>query len=183
MTTEQILALQPGPELDQAVHASIFGGVGKVKAFSTKDADAITLLDKLPLYVSATAPTHPKYDPARPFHAGTLVPEATVKGDVTRLRLTAATRAVALCKAALMLAHGNVRTTAPTQPAPSLAAIVGTPAARGAARLRRPAADTQPSRAQPRVFTQKQSERAPMPKRVTEFRGPKPVNTQGHRIT
>jgi hypothetical protein len=174
MTSAEILALPPGPELDKAVHLFVFSNDGKARYYSTKDADGIRLLDKLPLFVARIPDNHPNYEASRPFCAGTLIHNPDVKGDMTALRVTASTRLVALCKAALIVVLRPAKTSdrqaatpqgssANAANARDLAARIGTPAARrgGAGRILQPTA-----RGNPR------EQRQPIPKRPERFIGP-----------
>lgn len=143
MTTQDILALSPGAPLDQAVHQFVFGETGKAPAYSTDEATALRLLDRLPMFVGRVPADYPKQDPARPFVAGTLRFEPAISGEAAGLRVSAASRAVAICKAALLVIFQPAKTNAGRQPgaasitvqtqtpAQELAARVGTPAARG----------------------------------------------------
>jgi hypothetical protein len=102
MSPSEVLALKAGPALDKAVHKIVFGKVGRAPAYSTDDRIAITILDQLPLYVASIDPERPEYSDERPFVAGRLQHEQSVKGDITILRVSSATKALALCKAALI---------------------------------------------------------------------------------
>lgn len=103
MTTTEILALAPGPDLDRAVHAFVFAGEGKSGFYSTKHLDSLKILDRIPgMFVARIDPSNPTFKPERPWISGTLAHEPTVKGDVTRLRISAPTWPIALCKAALI---------------------------------------------------------------------------------
>lgn len=167
MNPDDILALTPGPQLDAAVHTHIFNRKGKPAAYSTRSTDAITLIDRLPLFVARVDPAHPRFDAARPFIAGTLAHEPSVKGDVTLLRVSAATLSVALTKAALLYTFREVkaprpaRTTAADQ-ARDIVARIGTPAAR----------HPNNARVQPTARVHHRDQRAPMPKRPERFVGP-----------
>lgn len=142
MTSADILSLSPGLPLDQAVSIYVMGESGKPLPYSTDEAHALKLLDRLNLFVGRVPADSPKQDPSRPFVAGTLGFDAASSGEVARLRVTAGTRMIALCKAALLVIFAPAksgresnRAPAPT-PQPStaareLAARVGTPAARG----------------------------------------------------
>lgn len=100
MNIPDIIALQPGPALDSAVHLHVFAQKDSpAPLYSFNDAAAITILDRLPLYVGRVEPTS---DPARPWSAGILAHDPAGKMDYTALRVLAPTKAVALCKAALL---------------------------------------------------------------------------------
>lgn len=202
MTHTEILALTPGPDLDQAVHLFVFNQTGDAPRYSTDDAAGIKLLDRLPLFVARVDPSHPQLDPSRPWIAGTLAHEPAFKGDVTTLRVSAPTRLTALCKAALLvvLRPARVNTASPessrTQ-AQDVAARIGTPAARnpratvptrgkpgpkprGKAKIEPPAPQIRTRGAnQPRVFVHGNEKLAPMPKRTKEFIAPQPLATIG----
>lgn len=172
MTTNEILALTPGPALDQAVHNFVYSNAGKCKPYSTKDTHGIALLDRLPLFVARLPDNHPTFDPSRPFAAGTLAHNADLKGDMTALRVTAPTRLVALCKAALLVVLRPAKADratiqqSPEAAAKAVAARIGTPAARGpgaAARV-----------AQPTSRVHANDRRQPLPRRTERFTGPTP---------
>lgn len=175
MTSDEILALTPGPQLDAAIHLHVFSNPGKAPAYSTKDAAGMKILDRLPLFVGKLDPAHPKYDSSRPFVAGTLAHEPSLNGDVTRLRVTAPSRLVALCKAALLvvLRPAKAERPAPRQSsaeqARDIAARIGTPAARN---------PNNPRVSQPTVHRGRDA-RPPMPQRPANFVGPKPVAVPG----
>lgn len=168
MNTDEILALQAGPALDQAVHSVIFGSTGKLPAYSTREASALALMDRLPLFVGRVDASHPMFDAARPFVAGLLTYDRTLSGDVTRIRVTGPTRMVALCKAALLVALRPARQEArrpqsTADAARELAARIGTPAARN---------PNTPKFQQPMARVHSRDQRAPMPKRPEKFVGP-----------
>lgn len=102
MNPSEILALQPGPGLDKAVHNHVFNKTGKAPAYSTDDSAALLILDKIPLFVASVDPDKPDYNAAKPYVAGRLQHERSVQGDITILRVVGATKAVTLCKAALL---------------------------------------------------------------------------------
>jgi len=102
MNATDVIALQPGQPLDQAVHALIFNNSGPVQPYSTEDGAGMAILDRVPMFVGRVGLQHPKLDLNRPWVAGTLSFDPNFKGDITSLRVTAATRLVALCKAALI---------------------------------------------------------------------------------
>lgn len=170
MTHENILALQPGPELDQAVHVAVFGGIGKLAPYSTKDSAGLKVLDRLPLFIGRVDPSHPRFDASRPWVSGTLTHNAEIKGDMTALRVTAPTRGVALCKAALLvlLRPARAERPAPRQSsadaAREVAARIGTPAARNPNRPTIPQPTARPNA----------RARQPLPKRVERFQAPEP---------
>lgn len=139
MTSAEILAIPPGPALDLAVHQYCLGGIGDPLPYSTSEADAVKILDRLSLFVGRVSPQHSRFDPNRPYVAGTLVFDQATGGDTSRIRVTAATRMIALCKAALIVvlqpAKLDKKTAAQTaqEKARELAARVGTPGARSVA--------------------------------------------------
>jgi hypothetical protein len=211
MTNNEILALTTGPELDRAVNIYVFNDTGKTApAFSTSDADGMKLLDKLPLFVARVDPAHPNLDHSRPWIAGTLTWEPTVKGDVTSLRVAAPTRLTALCKAALLFtlrpakAGRAAQQATPAEAARAIAARIGTPAARRPGQLAaqnaprpgkpgpkpRQTAPQLPERTardprlppQPAIFTTAANAREPLPKRIKEFRGPTPLPVAGGQM-
>jgi hypothetical protein len=102
MNATEIIALQVGAPLDNAVHVRVFGLKGKAPPYSTDDATALQILDRVPLFVASIDPDKPDYSAERPFVAGRLQHENSVKGDITILRVTGATKAIALCRAALI---------------------------------------------------------------------------------
>lgn len=176
MTTEQILALPAGPELDQAVHTAVFGGRGRLVPYSTKDAAGLKLLDRLPLFVARIPENHPQFDPLRPFVAGTLTHHFDLKADVTTLRVTAATRLIAICKAALIIGGQPSRlerpSPSPQEQARDIAARIGTPAARG--RILRTE--------QPTARVHGGDKRPPIPRRPEKFIPPTPIASPGQPI-
>lgn len=204
MTPSDILALPPGPDLDRAVQTYVFNATGKVPAFSTDSTTGLRLLDRLPLFVGRVDPSHPHFDPSRPWIAGTLAYEATVKGDMTSLRVAAPTMLTALTKAALLFTLRPARTqrsgpqTSPEQAARAIAARIGTPAARnpnaaipvrqdGQPRGKsgpkpRQLAGVPPARPQPSIFTNARDKRQPMPKRPESFQGPTPQPVAGGKM-
>src|SRR5688500_3968240 len=105
MTPAQINALPVGPELDRAVHQIVFGQKSRKNPppYSTVRDAALTILDKVPLFVASVDPDHRDYDAQRPFMAGRLQYEPYVKGDTTIIRLSAPTLEQALCRAALIV--------------------------------------------------------------------------------
>lgn len=175
MTPQDALALTPGPELDQAVNLHVFNSAAKAPAFSTSDVEGIRLLDKLPLFVARVNPSHPHFDTARPWIAGTLAFDAATKGDVTTLRVASATRLAAICKAALLvtLQPAVITRAAPTSPA-------GGQIPANLARLRKkpgPKPKNQPAmpvRQAPRLPqpAPAHESRPPLPKRTKAFKGP-----------
>jgi hypothetical protein len=115
MNPQEIIALQPGPELDRAVNTVVFGQNGKTSpAYSTEPAIALRILDKLPLFVASVDPGRPGYNEEKPFVAGRLQHEQSVKGDVTVMRVTGPTLPAVLCRAALLSDSGTVKTKEPT---------------------------------------------------------------------
>lgn len=182
MTPQQILALTPGPELDKAVSIYCFNSpAGKRPAYSTDDAAGMKLLDRFPLFVARVDDGHPARDPSRPFVAGTLAHEPSIRGDVTTLRVSAPTRMTALCKAALLF---SLRPSQPQRGAKSsadqareVAARIGTPAARrpGGAPKKLQA----PRVPQPSLFTTGARTREKMPTRPKAFVGPTPLPAPG----
>jgi hypothetical protein len=103
MIPAEILALHAGPALDKAVHRIVFGKDGRAPAYSTDDKVALTILDQLPLFLASIDPDKPGYSEESPFVAGRLQHEELVKGDITIVRVTGPTKALALCKAALIV--------------------------------------------------------------------------------
>lgn len=138
MNSATILALPPGPELDQAIHTFLIGGTGPVEPYSTSDAAGAKILDRMGLFVGRVD-SGPKYTPGKPWLAGVLAYEPTVSGYVTRLSVSAPTRLSALCKAALLVLFqpaksDRVALVRPSeQAARELAARIGTPGARNPA--------------------------------------------------
>ena len=117
MSIADILAIPPGLALDEAIHKYAFGLTGRAPAYSTSDADGITLLDKLPLYVARIDPPR---DASRPWIAGTMSHDPTRQIEYTTLRVAAATRMAALCKATLLVVFKPAPAVrvAPAAPAP-----------------------------------------------------------------
>lgn len=143
MNAQTILALTPGPELDQAVNTFLFGGANPTDKFSTDDASCAKILDRLSMFVGRID-SGPKYSPGKPWIAGVFAWEPTISGYVTRLSVTAPTRTVALCKAALLVVFQPAksdrvaspavpRASSSEQAAKELAARIGTPGARNPA--------------------------------------------------
>lgn len=159
MQPDQILSLQPGHELDKAVHAVVFANDGRLFKYSTTDSCAAKLLDRLPLFVGRVDPTHAKFDINRPWVAGTLAHDPATKGDLTVLRVTSATRMGALCKAALLLVLHPPQS---AQPAGRMA-------------VRRQLTQQRPQPMPARSFRQ---QRSPMPKRPEKFVAPTPPAPQ-----
>lgn len=169
MTTDEILSLAAGPTLDAAVHVHVFSNTGKASRYSTRDSAGMKVLDKLPLFVGRVSPAHPHFDVARPWIAGTLTHNPDIKGDMTALRVTAGTRLVALCKAALLVVLRPAKAErpgprqSPADAARAVAARIGTPAARNPNR---------PQIAQPTARVHAADKRLPIPKRPERFVGP-----------
>jgi hypothetical protein len=143
MNAQDILALPPGPALDQAVNTFVFGGANPADKFSTDDVASAKILDRLNLFVGHVN-SGPKFNPARPWLAGVLAYENSVSGYVTRLSVTAPTRGIAIAKAALLVMFQPAksdrvaspvapRASSSEQAAKELAARIGTPGARNPA--------------------------------------------------
>ena len=143
MNPQDILALPPGPALDAAIHQFLFGGVGPVVAYSTDDREGAKIFDRMALFVGRVD-SGPKYNAGRPWIAGVFAYENSVNGYVTRLSVTAPTRLIALCKAALLVlfqpaksdrvaSPAAPRASSSEQAAKELAARIGTPGARNPA--------------------------------------------------
>lgn len=202
MNPTDIIALQPGKQLDEAVHAVIFNNTGPLLPYSTADTACVAILDRAPLFVGRVGPHHPKFDISRPWVAGTLTFDPNFKGDITSLRVTAGTRAVALCKAALIFTLKPAAEAPRRQPAQAVSTPASAAAARevarrvGTKRARNPKAAAQeppppPKRSastgakpafnrppQPAAF-RGGSAFAPMPKRPSKFVGPTPLPVAG----
>lgn len=103
MTTEEILSLTAGPLLDRAVHESLLKGQGKLEKFSTSDTASVRLLERVPMYVSRVPGDSPNFKAEKPWMAGLLKFNAASNSYQTTLSVTAATRAIAICKAALLI--------------------------------------------------------------------------------
>jgi hypothetical protein len=104
MTIEQILGLQPGPELDRLVHEHVFGKVGRRKAWSTTSA-ALELIGPAAIAAGPRPSTDPDFKADRPFWASTfehISTEESGHGYVTTNRVFSATLPLAICKAALI---------------------------------------------------------------------------------
>lgn len=202
MNAAEILALQSGQPLDATVHSYIFNNAGPVLPYSTESAVALGILDRLPLFVGRVAPTHPKIDPARPWISGTLTHEPSFKGDVTALRVTGPTLAIALCKAALIFTMKPATGPAPRaaaqprsnpaseQAARDVARRVGTKRARNpkaepetppARNLRADKSGSKPAFNRPQQPAAHRSggQLAPMPKRPGKWVGPTPLPVAG----
>lgn len=187
MNSADILALTPGTQLDQAVNAFIFGNANPTDRFSTDDAAGAKILDRMSLFVGRID-SGPKFSPGRPWIAGVLAWEPTVSGYVTRLSVTAPTRLVALCKAALLVIfHPAKSDRAPVRvssadAARELAARIGTPGARNPAAGVRAAEEAAEKR---RAAKQAQEDKAarksarmaglPVPKRGAVPAAPQPA--------
>lgn len=103
MSPQAALALH-GLELDRAVHSIVFESKArKVPPYSTDTATALTILDRLPLFVASVDPSRDDFIPDKPFLAGRLQYEPSVKGDITLIRVAGATLPLALCRAALIV--------------------------------------------------------------------------------
>lgn len=204
MTAQEILALN-GPALDNAVHVYVMGAKGEPAPYSTDDAVGMKLLDRLPLYVGRIDSKHPELKAERPWQAGILVHEPTVKGDVTRLRVTAPTRLAAICKAALIFVLGGARvdhapaalaratatpTRAPVQTPAAAAPVEKVPAGRrngttatkrkGGKKKIAPAVNKPALHAQsPKSPYRPPVQRPPMPPRTTKFIAPTPIAAAG----
>jgi hypothetical protein len=161
MNANDILALPPGPALDQAVHQFIFGGVGPTVPYSTDDREAAKIFDRMALFVGRVD-SGPKYNAGRPWIAGVLAHEPSVNGYVTRLSVTAPSRLIALCKAALLVmfqpaksdrgaSPAAPRASSSEQAAKELAARIGTPGARNPAAGIRAAKEAADKRAADRI--------------------------------
>lgn len=138
MTADEILALTPGEQLDQAIHTYVFGGSGPLMKYSTNDADGARIMDKLPLFVGRIE-GGARYNPVRPWIAGVMSSDGAANAYVTRLTVAAPTRLIALSKAALLVIfqpaksnQGAPRVTS-EQAAKAIAARIGTPGARSPA--------------------------------------------------
>lgn len=103
MNTNDVLALAPGPALDEAVHRHVYGESGHepAPAFSTDFAAGALLLDRLPLFVARVE--KPK-DPAKPWIAGTIAPDMEATSWRTTLTVSGPTMLGVLCRAALLVA-------------------------------------------------------------------------------
>lgn len=104
MTPQEIANMPAGRSLDQAVHTTIMQLDGEAPAYSTDEAAALQILTRCPLFCCSIDPSRPEYSAARPYAAGRLQFEQSVKGDITVLRISAATLPLALSKAALLTA-------------------------------------------------------------------------------
>jgi hypothetical protein len=146
ITTKEILALSPGPELDAAVHQHVYQATGLAPAYSQQDTEGLKLLEKHALFVGRIDAQHPAYSPEKPWCAGTLAHSTQAAGDITTLRVVSSTRLSALCKAALIVA--TQPTGAKPPPLPSRAPKP-TPATKEPAPVATPAAQRQPKKAAP----------------------------------
>lgn len=136
MNPQTILALAPGPDLDRAVNSHVFALTGDAPLFSTDETQALKLLDRLGLFVGRVSTKHPKHDIARPFVAGSLGFDPKTGAHVSLVSVTAASRSVALCKAALIVVLAPAKLDRPArevaqESARAAASRIGTPAARG----------------------------------------------------
>ena len=102
MSPAEIVKMPAGPALDTLVHQQVFEARGKAPPYSTDDTVAITILDRLPLFLARVDPGKPDYNPEKPYVAGRLQHENSVRGDITILRVVGRTKALVLAKAALM---------------------------------------------------------------------------------
>lgn len=187
MTTSEVLALPPGPAMDAAVHRLVFRDVVSLTdimppAYSTDDAAGMAILDQLPLFVGRLPASHPGFNAARPWVAGTLSFAPSLQTDAATLRVVSVTRLGALCKAALVSvlqsAAGSPETAIPAPleampPDPPLPAsrpkkrgrpakAVATPALQPVNPVVAPA-PARPAVHQPRIFTN--AKFPPLPKR------------------
>lgn len=103
LTVQEILAMKPGKELDQAVHRFAMGRPGPAPAYSTKSEVAVGILAHLHIGVAQLSPKTPGYKPERPFVAFSL-DRGTPGTFVTTVSVTAATLPLALSKMALLQA-------------------------------------------------------------------------------
>lgn len=189
MTPTEIQSMIAGPELDRAVHLHVFQAKGKAPAYSTDRQYAVGILDKLPLYVASINPGRDDFNPGKPWKAGTLQYEPSVKGDITVTQFSAPTAEIALCKAALLAVAqaGGAIKRQPSQPrTPNRGAsmaerIDGQVKAKRAAKLR-PAA--LPARVnQPGVPRSNRQQLEPMPQRKNAVPGVgQPIPGPGGRM-
>jgi hypothetical protein len=105
MNISDVLALQAGTALDAAIDSIVYGNAAPsspvaIPSYSLDDALALRLVDKCRLFV---ARIEPAMDKERPFVSGQLTHDPQLSRDVTVLRVSAPTMAIALCKAALLV--------------------------------------------------------------------------------
>jgi len=104
MTTDAIIALQPGPELDRLIHKHVFGKTGRCKTWSTSNA-GFEIFGAASIVGGRRLATDPDFNKDRPFWAGTVElsqAEGDVPAYVTTTRVFCTTLPLALCKAALI---------------------------------------------------------------------------------
>lgn len=104
MTSDQIVAMLPGPELDRLIHEHVFGKVGRRKQWSTTTA-ALEILEQLPLAAGLRPVNDPSPKKERPYWAGTvehIEDEESGSRYSTPTRLFSNTLPLAICKMALI---------------------------------------------------------------------------------
>jgi hypothetical protein len=106
MNIEQVLAMQPGPDLDRLVHERIFAKVGKRKPWSTTNA-ALEIITAIPVCAGPRLATDPDFKADRPYWGASFEHrsgEEETSTYLTTTRIFCATLPLALCKAGLMVA-------------------------------------------------------------------------------